>query len=211
MLKLAVGTPAYRGVIASAQAKMWIQFGGHAARLKDQSKLDLVMIGDVDVCGVERARNILVEYAIQYSADWLIMVDSDTYCGGRALIDMIMDLDQECAMVGAIVRTRGRGDMNAYYWDDASKKHHAADYNNFAPGVRYQEVDAVGGAVIALNLQRLKPRMLFFPYYRDDGSAISEDLYFCKRLRERGEKILVDTKISTWHIDKPGVVRFDGL
>lgn len=208
MLKLAIGTPAYRGEIASSQMLMYMQLGAALARLKDKGEMEPVMISNVDVCGVERARNLLVAYAMKSGADWLLMIDSDTWAEqGSELARMILEAP-ECAMVGAAVRTRGHPGLNVYRWDQNDRKHFQIGLSSSLQnrGIpNYQEVDAIGGAIIALNLLRIGS-LDFRWLYREDGTTMSEDLYFCRRLREHNQRIFVDVRVRTLHTDKPGVL-----
>lgn len=207
-IRLAVGLPAYRSVVAAQQAKMWMEFGGYIARNKPM--IDLVMVGAVDVCGIDRARNLIVAHAMKESADWVLMVDSDTWCAdGNELVRMIVEAPEGAAMVGASVRTRGGGrgelaPLNMYRWNSEESRHEPI-HVQWTNGT-YQEIDAVGGAVIAINLHRLQPADIFKWHYYETGQSISEDLYFCRKLRERGEKVYVDTRVKTFHVDRAQVL-----
>jgi hypothetical protein len=206
-IKLAVGIPAYRGVVASSQALMWMQFGAELNRTKPV--IQMVMHASVDVCGVDRARNILLAQAMSHGADWLLMIDSDTWVDpGSDLVRMIIEAPEHIAMIGAAVRTRGLGrgndaPLNLYEWKASEGRHLPVD---LIPDHRHNEVDAIGGAVIAINLHRVPKDLVFKWHYYDDGRSISEDLYFCRELRRAGEYIFIDTRVKTFHVDKPATL-----
>lgn len=208
MLKIAVGVPAYRGVVSSGQFRMWMQLGAAIGRAKDQGLVDLVMMADVDVCGVGQARNLLVAYAMKEQADWLLMVDSDTWALGTDLLRMILEAPSDCAVVGAIVKTRGHHRSNVYAWDAATGKHEQLDLEPGLVGANedpYCRVDAIGGAVMAINLRKIGSAD-FRWMHREDGSSISEDLYFCRQI-QLPNTIAVDRRMVTWHVDRPQILR----
>ena len=68
------------------------------------------------------------------------------------------------------------------------------------------EVDATGGACLLVDINVLKkmdfPYFEFYSGYDRNGRKIriSEDLYFCKKLKELGYKIYVDTSCTNNHL-----------
>ena len=122
MLRLAVGIPAYRGQICAAQSIMWAQFGGACARVPDN--VQVVMFVHVDTCGIDRARNALVQQAIVARADWLLMVDSDTFAvAGKDLLRMILERPAGAAVVGAPVVRRGEATNRTNLWRWTNGRH----------------------------------------------------------------------------------------
>lgn len=209
-VKLAVGIPAYRGIVASHQAQMWMEFG--AALVRSSEAIKLMTIANVDVCGVDRARNLLLATAMKEGADWLLMVDSDTWVHpGSDLVRMVIEAPENCALVGASVRLRGLGrgeaaPLNYFDWNENENRHEPIPVKSMPDNKTHLEVDAIGGAVIAINLHRLVITDQFRWFYYDDGRSISEDLYFCRQLRKRDEKIYVDMRMKTFHVDKSAVL-----
>lgn len=201
-IKLAVGLPAYRGIIASGQAKMYMEIG--AALAKNKEAIQLIMIADIDVCGVDRARNMLVAHAMKQGADWLLMVDSDTWVdAGQDLIRMVIEAPQDAALVGAAVRVRGTGSLNVFRMNMKTDELEAI--KGWLDHHRYEEVDAIGGAVIAINLHRIH-NVDFRWRYKENGRSVSEDINFCQNLRAFDEKVYLDTRVRTKHVDKAGVL-----
>jgi GT2 family glycosyltransferase len=180
-----------------------------AELVKKSDVIKLIMIGDVDVCGIERARNILLAHAMLNECDWLLMVDSDTWVEpGSDLLRMIVEAPDDAALIGAGVRTRSpEANLNVYRWNADQRKHESYKPEGMV-WQRYFQCDAIGGAVIAINLHRIGD-VDFRTYYYEDGDSISEDLNFCKRLREKGEKIYCDPRIKTFHINKPTVLLYN--
>lgn len=96
MIKIAVSIPAYGGKIDVGQAGMWASFG-HALAANEDTH-ELVSWGYTDCNPVADARNVAVEAGLRAGADWLLMIDADTYhegpeddvpTGGYQLLDMI--------------------------------------------------------------------------------------------------------------------------
>lgn len=213
-IKLAIGLPAYKGIICAQQALMWAQLGSGIARLKwskfahgDTSHpdkdppIETVMHGFVDVCGVDRARNILVAQAMQNNADWLLMIDSDTWVDkGYDLLRMIEGAPLDAALVGAAVMTVAG--PNVYRWDALNRRHEMIDIDNRDA---YQRVDAIGGAVIAIKLAAIGDADFRWHYY-ENGGSISEDLWFCRQLAQLKRAVYVDTRIRTFHNTRPTVM-----
>lgn len=96
-VKLAVSLPAYGGKLDVGHAGMWMSFGFTLAA--SEARFDLVMFGATDVNPVADARNFAVDAALRAGADWLVMLDSDTYyegedpedipTGGYQLLEMV--------------------------------------------------------------------------------------------------------------------------
>jgi hypothetical protein len=72
---------------------------------------------------------------------------------------------------------------------------------------RLLEVDETGTA--GMLIKREVFEALEFPYfsnvYREDGSLLSDDLYFCRKARAAGFKIHVDTSVLLGHIALVGI------
>src|SRR5271156_4254643 len=102
-LKLAIGIPAYKSQVHVGHTKMWLGLGYDLFRRADLIHLKGFI--HMDVCGVDRARNFILAHAMTLDADWVLMVDSDTWVEhGSSLIRMIYQGNQMGAtIVGAPV------------------------------------------------------------------------------------------------------------
>ena len=222
MLKLAVGIPAYRGQIASAHAPMWAQFGaavaraqghappGRAASPSGDAQIDddvqVVMFGHVDTCGVDRARNALVRQATVAGAQWLLMVDSDTFAvAGKDLLRMIVERPPGAAAVGAPVIRRGEGTLNIWRWTGGRHESHdpRRQLGHGAHG-HYLEIDAIGAAILAIDLARAAAARAEFRW----ADGMSEDIWFSRRLRLAGERVYVDPRVATVHLGQPEILTY---
>lgn len=217
-IKLGIGLPAYRGIIASSQAKMWAQIGAYLV----QSVNDIQIHGfaDLDMNGIDNARNTLVA-VMRHQCDWLLMVDSDTWAmAGGDLIRMIVDASKapDVAIVGAPVVTRGIANpVNVYRYEaieqeDGFRRVKASPIpRGEIPTDRMIEVDAIGGAIMAINLHLTEGIEFRFTERQEGGRTIrsSEDHEFCRQVRERKLRILADGRIKTVHENKPGYLVYD--
>jgi hypothetical protein len=218
-LKLAVGLPAYRGQIASAHAVMWAQFGAACARQPDD--VQIVMFAHVDTCGVDRARNALVRQATVAGAQMLLMIDSDTFAvSGKDLLRMLLERPPGAAAVGAPVIRRGEGALNIWRWTNGRHESHDLRASRgptgagFSPDPRrqlghdayghYLEIDAVGAAILAIDLAIVQRTAATFAW----AHGMSEDLWFCRQLRELGEHIYVDPRVATVHLGQPEILTY---
>lgn len=205
-LKLAIGIPAYRGQIASAHAPMWAQFGAACARQPDD--VQVVMVGHVDTCGVDRARNALVRQATIAKADWLLMVDSDVFAiAGKDLLRMVLERPADAAAVGAPVIRRGDKTPNVWRWNGEQHRSCAEMLDGAAcrPGHgAYVSIDAIGAAIFAVDLAVAARIRAHFAW----ADGMSEDLFFCRQLRLAGEKIYADPRVATVHLGQPEILTY---
>lgn len=207
-IRLAIGIPAYRGAICAYQAQMWLAFGQALERVIGK-EFEIVLGLFVDITGVERARNRLLHDAMAADADWLLMIDSDTWVesqdvaasplgAGVALLRMIGDAAMnEIAVIAAPVRISLLGEkaIAAYkrFEDGTSKQLYT---NDVAKGI--QDVDEVGAAVMAINLHAALACNAKFEF----TDALSEDREFCRQMRAAGHRVALDGRVRTGHLSR---------
>lgn len=187
------------------------------------------MIADIDMNGIDNARNALLYTARQAKAvdagrgiDWLLMIDSDTWVQtGSELIRMIIDAeDKQAAIVGAPVMMRGiQSPVNVFRYVEQRRIEGESKVVRVEPipvgklasdsrsGELY-EVDGIGAAVMAVCLNRIKDAT--FRFVNRDGVSISEDLEFCRQVKTVGGSIYADLRVSTHHVNKPDILTYFG-
>lgn len=205
MIKLGIGTPAYGGNITSRQSQMWFDIGKQAVAWGDRISVEKIL--NIDTCGIDRARNILVAKAMQFNLDWLLMIDADTWGDGSGLLRMILAAnEQNAAVVAAPVFLRGApGDafrLNVYRYLGQLDRYESYSSLEFDAAASTFKVDAVGAALMAINLRKIGFATFKFT------DRLSEDLEFCRQVRENGGKILVDKRVETGHLVKPDFIRY---
>ena len=223
IIKLGIGLPAYGAKISMWHAQMWLTLG--AALAQSSNRFELRMLGYVDACGVDVARNRLVADALERDCDWLLMVDADTWTDdGASLLQMISDAERydahiAVAVVAAAVPRRDPDDTRptVYRRVIGTKRagNDAQEHFVYEPivvaGDQLMPVDSVGAALMALNLHFLRgvtPPWFEFKWHPGDVAPFrSEDHVLCERARAAGWEVLVDPRVNTCHLQRPVVTR----
>lgn len=199
-MHLAVGFPCYRAQLHAAHV---FQASNLALHWWKQQHEPLLMLY-VDSCFVDKARNILIQQALEKGADWLLMCDSDTYYTAPGpIIKMLADaVSRSAAVIGAAVRLRKR----------EGEIYNAALAPDFAPMTREQigehlrPVDRIGGAFTAINLGWLRDNWHDSPWFMVQHIAgpkpdtVGEDCWFSDGVKKRGGTILVDPRFEPSHV-----------
>lgn len=225
-IRLGIGLPAYGAKLSMWHAQMWLTLG---ATLAQSPRFDLAMFSYVDACGIDVARNRLVEDALKARCDWLLMVDADAWTDdGGALLQMIADADRygedpqrrttkSCAIVGAPVPRRDPNDTRPTVYrritahaDRAPLLDMPFAYEPIAvSGDRLVEVDSIGAAMVAVNLNFLAltvpPWFKFLWKPGETRPHRSEDHVLCERAIDCGWAVLADPRVVTHHLQRPRV------
>jgi len=228
-LRLAVGIPAYGGQITAHQARMWMEFGNTLGGSSE--RFTLVAFDFYDVNGIDQARNQMLTRAVEVGADWLLMIDADTWVEpGRAdreaqtdagflLLRMISEADRAGAevVVAPVVRRTtadtAERELAVYRYDEAQQgstphpytcKCKACTFHIAAPVVLDElpyGLVEIDSAGAAVFAVRV---MSVFDKRISFAfrSPFSEDREFCRQVRESGGKILVDTRVRTGHLSR---------
>jgi len=144
------------------------------------------------------ARNIIIEQALEYDSDYLIMVDDDMVLNPDTFVHMINVMEDflELDILGMLAFKRGEPYTPVgYIWQQGTLS--VIDVNRDKKGL--VECDAVGfGAVIIRGrlLEQMSP-----PWCLVDDLYRGSDIYLCHRARaEFGAKIAIDTTHEVGHI-----------
>lgn len=209
-IKLAIAVMAYGGSIASQHAQMWLNFGQIVG--KEYSFIPIHMHA-VDINPVDRARNYAVGTAMQAGADWLLMVDSDTFtvdrAGAKALANMLSEglISRGAAIVVAPVAARDDAEHTMVYdlRDGKLEPAEALDWS-----IALHPIASAAAAIMAINLHKIGDAI--FKFVPPDGNqpSLSEDHAFCEQIRNAGGAILVDTRVRTGHLKRPQVALSHG-
>lgn len=212
-LRLIIGIPAYGGQITANHARMWLEIGNTLGG--SYERFSLVEFAFWDVNGIDQARNMMLARALELQADWLLMIDADTWIepskidresgvdAGFLLLRMISDAERrEAAIVVAPVmprRASATGDQGPMVW----VKHPNLDAGCAPDAALLEqrglfEIDSAATAVFAVNIPRIIPIKPSFKF----AGGLSEDKFFCKCVRDGGGKIFVDTRVRTGHTSR---------
>lgn len=140
---------------------------------------------------IDKVRNRAVARALELECDLLLMVDSDVFVPGgcgSALASLLGTMSHTgAAVVGGVYACRGKRQM-------AVEPAH--------PNKIY-EADEVATGLMLIDLAQIAkvPRPLFLTVLSEDGMSHreSEDVYFCRKVRQYGLKVVADYTITTGH------------
>jgi hypothetical protein len=204
-VKVALGIPAYREQVNVSHLPEVVSIV--ASLLATQGRMQWGGFFHVDSACVAHARNHLVYQAIEHGADWLLMMDADTFCipqEGKLhpAIPMLLTAQAHGAQViAAPVRRRRTESYNAAF--AAAGTWLLVEPGDFAGKV--VEVQRAGTAYMAIDLNWLRSRWLLSPWFSmsfpesAEPRWIGEDFSFCDTVRERGGQILLDGRFEPEH------------
>jgi len=208
-IRLALGIPAYGGKIVAEQARMWMELGNV---LGGSPRFELAWQGYIDVNPISKARNQIASEARSADADWLFSIDADTWVEGDSIDDagvMILRMISEAERAGAwlvsapVVKrsTESDADTLAIY-NESGETLSVGGLRKLAKiASQLVDTDAVGAACFAVDLKQTKDIKYRFA---DD---LSEDLDFCRTIRNMGGRVMVDLRVTTAHLSRPFPLR----
>lgn len=212
-LRILVGVPAYGGFIHAGQMRMWMELGNAIGASPE--RFELTGAAYVDVNGIDRARNLLLATAMQSGADWLLMIDADTWVeslgaedAGFQLLRMISDADRlDATIVGGAVAHRGLPgaphSVMVYDTDvtlKSTKPGHLEPISIVGMPRVLQGVSALATAVFAVNVHKIGETQFHAP---SNLGELGEDLRFCQAINAQGGKVFVDPRVNTRHLGRP--------
>ena len=152
------------------------------------------------VYGVAKARNRLVDKALEGGYDYLLMIDADMIVPEDTIIHL---LDPPVPIVTGCARyknesrrtplfkaTQDSEGSNAWKWDD------------IPPGRFEIESGGVACAMIDVNLFRQFDRPWFVWQERNDGTYCGEDIGWYDRLHQAGIRTYADGRVKCGHIGR---------
>lgn len=148
------------------------------------------------------ARTKLFEYAVKEEADWVIWLDSDHIYKAKDMYALIEKCDdQGLPMLSATYYVRTTDKITAhgkYLESGAFQKFSKSELNG-----SLVEADVIGFGFVVMRHSFMKT--LYDKYkddlFRMDATANStEDVYFCRKAKEAGHKILFDPSIVVGHL-----------
>lgn len=208
MAKVCIGIPCYQGVSAETLDD-YMRFAYFCGRRMPDHDFFIAIRSKAEQF---RARNSIIEGALQIGCDYLLFLDDDhviewegeTGVSGRYnfAADLIQHLeaDPTRGICGALYYHRGsecrpvimkKGENGGYVWirDDEI-------VNDL------QEVDVQGGGCMMLNMKMFdKVRAPWFePEQQTKGESLGTDLQICKKAQEAGYSVWCDTSIQIGHV-----------
>jgi len=212
-VKVAFGIPAYRRSVDVGHFETGLALGMTMAQLG--KRFELVGLVTVESCSIDYARNEMLHLALKAGADWLLMMDADTFHGhykGKVLkrnpaMDILYMLEEgtkrDAAVIAAPVAMRNRPGYNVVKKNDAGEDE-AIPYEELVGKIT--QVDRIGTAFMGVNCKWIRacwPDQPWFLTQHFPGPAprkLGEDYSFCDGVTKRGGTILADGRFEPNHI-----------
>jgi hypothetical protein len=162
---------------------------------------DGVQITRMQVQGapIDHMRNTLVEAALRDGYDYLFFNDDDTCVPERGLIQLMSrDLD----VVSGLYYTRHEPVQPLMYRETDKGRWRITDYSIG----QLLDVDYVGAGCLLIKREVLEK--VGYPQFKwtahdtslTNRDRFSEDMYFCRKAREAGFKVHMDTSVRCVHV-----------
>lgn len=147
---------------------------------------------------IDMARNEIVRSAQEHEVEWLFFLDTDVICPPDTIQRLMA---HNLPIVSGLYYTRAPP-IEPAVWKEVDGGKQAIP---FTPG-QMVEADFIGAGCLLIHMSVFdhidKPYFewtLSFEDPNDHGKGKSEDFYWCKKVRERGYKIYVDTSVQCRH------------
>lgn len=169
-----------------------------AALLEPQGPLKGINLSFLTGTYIHRARQRLVEAALEQDADYILWLDSDMRFPPDTLVRL---LNRDKDLVGANYSKRGF--PPEFVAVKSIQNDEQCVTGPDSEGV--ESVEALGFGVVLMRVSALldlhNPRgpegpWFFFKWDEEKGSAFGEDVYFCELFRQAGHEIFVDHDLS---------------
>ena len=159
---------------------------------------------------IEEARNKLSDIAIEHGFTHILFCDDDHIYDDQDIVTKLVEANKDVIGVRAYTRKHPHFPC-MFYKCHNSDFYQDMDFEN----VGLRELDAIGFAVTLVNVdvlraikkrdgvifERRKVKLLG----RDDGT-FGEDITFCKKAKELGYGVWVDTSIEVAHLGEPTII-----
>jgi len=196
MIKTAIGIPIVDHIPGEV-------FPSLARVIGEVSRIgDVVLVSPLNQFPHDRPRNLIVEKALDSSADYLFFIDSDMMIPSGAFQELrkgIEEGDPRAFAVSGYYLQRGYPFASTWTrlkgWEILRVEPPKSDPDRFYP------IDACGMGCCLIDLQRA--RKIPLPWFRSleiSGQTAGEDSYFCSLVRENGGVILGATRVSCGHL-----------
>lgn len=201
--KIIIGTPSYDG-------KIDIIFLDSLLNTLDQLKNQNIDLFPIFICYdslIQRARNDLFKFAYDSKVDALIFIDSDI---GWKPADLLKLINSDKDIIGGTYRKKT--DNSELYVVKASNSENNT-LNVEIDNTGLMEVAGLGCGFMKISRKAIediwnssKPYVsekgdsrMVFEVVCEENDLISEDIYFCKKWRNKGNKVYLDTSITCNH------------
>lgn len=145
-----------------------------------------------------KARNAIAKEAVEGHFDYVLMIDSDVVVPSDTL-DRFTEHDADICL-GLCPRKNSKNGRVEIYKDTGPDYTDFWTYDSLPNEPRLK---IKGGGFACAFIKTSVFGKLSYPYFRyveyPNGTALSEDLYFCAKAREAGFAIYADTRVRCGH------------
>lgn len=202
-----IAAPSYDGTIT-----VW-----HASSLSETCKLGLTK--DINVFAiymsydslVQRARNDIIQLALETEVDDLVFIDCDVDWSPE---DFFKLLEHDVDVIGGIYPKKGDQEeypVKALNGNMKFKENGLVEVEGIATGFLRLTKKAIQKIWEAseeyTEPHKPKPIRMVFDIAIQNGELVSEDIVFCRKWRDLGEKVWFDPSINLSHV---GTKRWNG-
>lgn len=167
------------------------------------SLVSYTMDKDIDLCIaktygsiIPQNRNGVVDKAIENKADFLLFIDSDMVFDQDSLVRLLKH-DRDVVSGICVCKTPPFKPVAKVMRDDGVYEVR----EGLGEGRFYSDIDMVGAAFLLIRTsvfdKMTKPYFAMPPYME---GIMGEDVYFCRKAKELGYDICIDTSVSVGHI-----------
>ena len=152
------------------------------------------------------ARERLTEWALQGGVDYMFMIDDDMICPVDLFEKLIRHKVEVVASL-AFMRIAPHRPVifrvEEGYDPLAATEYYVPHIVNNYPKDTLLECDAVGFGCVLIDMNVIKRMQK--PFFMSTTSS-GEDVWFCKRARDAGAKIHMDTSVKVGHLGLPPII-----
>ena len=201
--RLAVCIPLL-GDMPSEAAAWHLKAAADAARLADEVKIVVVH----NVCPYDRARIALMTRAVEAGCDWGLLLDADTLLpvgGLERLLTAAGDHPDGWMFSGHYLR---RGYPYTSVWSGTLPGGQLTQLTA-TRGVHEIKWTGLGAALVDMRKVAGLQEPWFAYGAQPNGTQVSEDLWFCDRIRDAGGKIYGVAEVRCGHVMHRGLIADD--
>jgi len=201
--KICIGIPCYQNV-SYETLDDYMRFAFYLGRRYAEYDFFLAIKGKSEQF---RARNAIIESALQYDCDYIFMLDDDhvidisqslepseNYEFLRKLIKHLED-NPKIGIAGALYFQRG-GDCSPVIMSKRDDKYFFLTHAEVTGGM--QKVDVTGGGCMLIRKEIFDK--IESPWFEPESVGFGTDIQICKKTAEKGYEIWCDTSIEIGHV-----------
>lgn len=160
-------------------------------------KLDIVYANGFNAV---QARTMLTNYVVDNTCDWVLWLDSDHVYKASAMYSLIdRCVKDNLNMLSATYYVRGAGKQTAHTRFDIAKGHFKQD--ELTGDV--MEADVIGFGFLIMRwdfLKKIHEKYNGELFLMDHTNNTTEDVYFCRKVKDFGDKVLFDSGVIVGHL-----------